>query len=325
VKRIGLALLTLVALTIISSQDAVSAVSPGTICAKQGMTQLFGGKKYSCIKLGKKLYWNNGTVVVKSMNSPAPVPTTVSSSPQANTSLRDISLVEGQVTDWAMEADGNLSVTVLIRWTVPPDLNRAGFKIYYQNSKLGETPTCNLKVASCLPATLIDPTVYEYLINDPDAKTMSIQKVRGYSLEAFKVCAIPKVVSGLSPGGAKCLIGTVNTLRIPSLPIPKLSSTDVVREGTYLKVTWQGFDSSGGQYGNTFKRINVYIKNNSDSNPHWTPLGFINTPTESFKLPINTASYSARITVVSALGDESSWSDEYTVPAYAGTVTAPGS
>ena len=52
---------------------AHSAVTPGTKCARVGMQQVYKGKTYTCIKLGKKLYWNNG-VVVKATPTPTPTP-----------------------------------------------------------------------------------------------------------------------------------------------------------------------------------------------------------------------------------------------------------
>jgi hypothetical protein len=324
-KKMGIVLLTILTWSIISSQVAESAVTPGSKCTKEGMIQLFAGKKYSCIKLGKKLFWDNGIVVIKPNNSLSPVPNTVGSSPQASTSLREISRIEGQVTDWILDNNGGISVTVLIRWTVPTDPNRAGFKIYYQNSQLGQTPACDLKIASCAPAPLMDPTIYEFVVNDPEAKTLSIPKVRAYSLEAFKVCVMPKDANISNNQSLKCTTGMVNTLVLTELPKPKLSQSDVVREGGNLKVSWQGLDFSGAPYRNTFKRINVYVKNNSDANPHWVAMGFINSAGESFKLPISISSYSVRITAVSTLGLESSWSEEFTIPAYVGTITNLGS
>jgi hypothetical protein len=35
-------------------------VTPGSLCKKEGVTETYKGKIYKCIKLGKKLYWNNG-------------------------------------------------------------------------------------------------------------------------------------------------------------------------------------------------------------------------------------------------------------------------
>jgi hypothetical protein len=43
-----------------------AAVTPGTKCPKVGTKQTYKGKIYTCIKLGSRLYWNNG----KEVNSP---------------------------------------------------------------------------------------------------------------------------------------------------------------------------------------------------------------------------------------------------------------
>ena len=46
----------------------------GALCPKIGLTKIYGGKKFSCIKSGKKLLWNRGIVVKASVN-PTPSPT----------------------------------------------------------------------------------------------------------------------------------------------------------------------------------------------------------------------------------------------------------
>ena len=48
--------------------NAVAAVKAGSACAKLGATSTTGGKKYTCVKSGKKLVWNKGVTV------PAPKP-----------------------------------------------------------------------------------------------------------------------------------------------------------------------------------------------------------------------------------------------------------
>lgn len=66
---------------------AISATPPktGAICSKAGITRNYDGKKYTCIKSGKKLVWNKG-VTIKSaaptsaqttspMPTPSPTPT----------------------------------------------------------------------------------------------------------------------------------------------------------------------------------------------------------------------------------------------------------
>ena len=59
-------------------------VVPGGECKKAGLQQIYKKKVYKCIKLGKKLYWNNGKPISTSV-SPSPSPT-VSKSPTASPS-----------------------------------------------------------------------------------------------------------------------------------------------------------------------------------------------------------------------------------------------
>jgi len=49
-------------LLILSLVPAYSATPPkaGSVCTKQGVTKTYQGKKYTCIKSGKKLVWNKG-------------------------------------------------------------------------------------------------------------------------------------------------------------------------------------------------------------------------------------------------------------------------
>ena len=56
---------------------ANAAVKPGTACKKLGQTRISSGKKYTCIKSGKKLVWDKGVVLMpspKPTNSPTPAP-----------------------------------------------------------------------------------------------------------------------------------------------------------------------------------------------------------------------------------------------------------
>ena len=57
-----LAVLLLTTLPISSSSAAVKA---GAKCSKAGATSTVSGKKYTCIKSGKKLVWNKGVTVKK--------------------------------------------------------------------------------------------------------------------------------------------------------------------------------------------------------------------------------------------------------------------
>ena len=71
-----LAYLLAIALAVASSVSAAnSAVTPGSKCSKAGTKQLYKGKLFTCIKLGTKLYWNNGVLQTSSKPSTQPSPT----------------------------------------------------------------------------------------------------------------------------------------------------------------------------------------------------------------------------------------------------------
>jgi hypothetical protein len=63
---------------------ATAAVKPGSACAKVGSTNTANGKKFTCVKSGKKLVWNKGVAVAKPTVKP------VSQSP-APASFEDLS------------------------------------------------------------------------------------------------------------------------------------------------------------------------------------------------------------------------------------------
>lgn len=63
--------------------NATAVVKAGTLCSKAGATYTISGKKYTCIKNGKKLIWNKGVVIPKSI----PVPTSSMSPNQTETPI----------------------------------------------------------------------------------------------------------------------------------------------------------------------------------------------------------------------------------------------
>ena len=66
------ALLSLVlVMALIAPLNATAAIKAGGSCKKVGQTSTYAGKKYTCIKSGKKLVWNKGVVV------PTPTPTPI--------------------------------------------------------------------------------------------------------------------------------------------------------------------------------------------------------------------------------------------------------
>ena len=85
-KRPKLILLNLILSTALSViaipaplANAATTPKAGATCSKAGKTSIYKGKKFTCIKSGKKLVWDSGTTI----NSPQPKPA-ASSSPNSN-------------------------------------------------------------------------------------------------------------------------------------------------------------------------------------------------------------------------------------------------
>ena len=70
-----------------SSLSAYSAKPPipGGVCTKLGRVETYQGKKYACIKSGKKIVWSKGVAVTK-LPTPTPTPSTASPSPSISIS-----------------------------------------------------------------------------------------------------------------------------------------------------------------------------------------------------------------------------------------------
>lgn len=78
------ALVFLIAVSIFTSPiNAIAAVKAGSTCTKLGSTSTTAGKKYTCIKSGKKLVWDKGVTVLAPKAS-IPVGPTSFSDLQAN-------------------------------------------------------------------------------------------------------------------------------------------------------------------------------------------------------------------------------------------------
>ena len=74
---------SLLALTVIFAllvpMNATAAIKAGAVCKKAGVTSTYMGKKYTCIKSGKKLVWNKGVTIPtpKPSSNPSTVPTAI--------------------------------------------------------------------------------------------------------------------------------------------------------------------------------------------------------------------------------------------------------
>jgi hypothetical protein len=162
---------------------------------------------------------------------------------------------------------------------------------------------------------------------DPSDKNYYLVKVPGLSLYtlydakfqwSFQDQALNDRVKSIWSNGF-----TINTLNLPALPKPKLLSTDIRRSQGNIVITWSGVDSTNTAYGSAFKRIDVYVRNNSDASPYFQLLGFIDKVGGAFAFPANPNSYTIRLTAISLLGDQSVASDEFTVSAITDAPSVP--
>ena len=64
-RRVWISILLIGTLILAALPSANAAVTPGSKCSKAGVKQTYKGKVYTCIKLGSKLYWNNGVIQKK--------------------------------------------------------------------------------------------------------------------------------------------------------------------------------------------------------------------------------------------------------------------
>lgn len=114
--RIALICLTLIASSL-ATTVAANPPKAGSICTKVGITKNYMGKKFTCVKIGKKLVWNKGvaikTVAPVPIESPSPSPaptstqaqTTVEPSPSKSSNPVDFVNVKSHITYGLKEAE----------------------------------------------------------------------------------------------------------------------------------------------------------------------------------------------------------------------------
>jgi hypothetical protein len=74
VKKFATTALIFVSCAVLISAPAIAAVKVGSACTKAGITSTVAGKKFTCVKSGKKLVWDKGVLIVKQNPTPTPSP-----------------------------------------------------------------------------------------------------------------------------------------------------------------------------------------------------------------------------------------------------------
>ena len=87
VRRLLIPILLALSLIVSAVPSSSASVTPGSKCSKAGAKQTFKGKVFTCIKLGSKLYWNNGVIAVKTDAKVPTVPATCNLLDQKSVSI----------------------------------------------------------------------------------------------------------------------------------------------------------------------------------------------------------------------------------------------
>ena len=95
----------LLVMALIAPINATAAIKAGGSCKKLGQTSTVAGKKYTCIKSGKKLVWNKGVTVPTP--TPTPTPTNLSTRAEITpySALSELSLCK--TTDLSTRSSGS--------------------------------------------------------------------------------------------------------------------------------------------------------------------------------------------------------------------------
>jgi hypothetical protein len=90
---------------------ATAAVTAGSPCKKIASTTIAGGKKFTCIKVGKKLVWNKG-VLQKASTKPTPTPTDQKLDFPISPEIQKLDLLVQQAFSGAKPAEANIDIQV---------------------------------------------------------------------------------------------------------------------------------------------------------------------------------------------------------------------
>ncbi len=145
-KQISSALIAAVVIGVLVVPHSSGAVKAGTNCKKVGLQVVDGGRKYTCIKQGKKLVWNKGTIAKQAQTAiPSPSSTpiakaTATSSPSATASknltpyeLTKIRAYENIRNEAEKDGSKNIKLVYHISENVPKDLAEL-YRLQVENS-----------------------------------------------------------------------------------------------------------------------------------------------------------------------------------------------
>jgi len=158
------------AFALIAPMNATAAIKAGTSCKKAGQTSTYAGKKFTCVKSGKKLVWNKGVAIAKPKPVATPTPTpapTIEPTPTPT----PIETIQYSLPQPKVESFGFSNSTITVKFTASS--NSVGGFITVQGLGIGKKDSLTVKesngsvnisfkVTSKMTERTYDVGVFEY-------------------------------------------------------------------------------------------------------------------------------------------------------------------
>jgi hypothetical protein len=224
---------------------ANAAAKAGAKCKKAGKVEVVKAKSYTCVKSGKKLAWDRG-VTFKKVGTAQPILPTPTPTPTPIRLLQFSSVQSQAINDGYL---GNSDkAAVIVRWVIPADSNRIGYRLEISGGGEKITPQCDLLAAACQPSYTQGGTNFSLDLYDPQLEVYKFTDLMSMNTTyTFKV----------SPLGAKDVNGnpTVGPSRqgfstTPGYTVPSEPAFSVTGGSKTISFTWSGwsFDSGNNSY-----------------------------------------------------------------------------
>lgn len=176
-RRLTTSLLLTSILLFATAESYAAAPSAGEKCIKAGQSQISNGKKFTCIKSGKKLVWNKG-VLIKAVPTPkpSPVPSVTSSptpAPTQQPTPAPTPVAEWQATQFKIVAE--------LKSLTPAKVQKLNFVL---------SPTANVVNAKKLSDSYQEPiTLLSNLFVNPGTVTFLVmsEKDREWWIQQLKI------------------------------------------------------------------------------------------------------------------------------------------
>jgi len=140
-RRVSFSILVVFVALVITSLPSISASPPkaGSTCVKQGLTKSYQGKKFTCVKSGKKLVWNKGAVAKQSASAPTSSKTSAPT-PSPSTASQPKETFTPWSSKFSTEVMSETAFASFVSWAKDQSAQPINHQILIQSSVSGYSP-----------------------------------------------------------------------------------------------------------------------------------------------------------------------------------------